>query len=128
MTRVWRDRLTLAAPLGVAVLLLAGAPGRDGPTFCPFALMTGIACPGCGMTRAASNLIRGDLGAAIGYHPLIPLITVLAVGGWAWFLLIRSGRARPPTARAVNAVLIATGVLLVGVWVARLVSGTLPPV
>ena len=97
MTRVWRDRLTLAAPLGVAVLLLAGSPGDDGPTICPFALMTGTACPGCGMTRAASHLLRGDVSTAIGYHPLIPLVMALAVGGWVWFLLVRSGRARQST-------------------------------
>jgi hypothetical protein len=128
LTQVWRDRLTVAAPLGLAVILLAGSPGDDGPTLCPFALITGTACPGCGMTRAASSLIRGDVGGAIGYHPLIPLISILAVGGWVWFLLVRSGRARPPTSQAVNAVLITTGVLLMAVWLARLVSGSLPPV
>lgn len=128
MTRVWRDRLTIAAPIGLAVFLMAGSSGDDGPTLCPFALMTGTACPGCGMTRAASHLIRGDLEAAIGYHPLIPLIAILAVGGWAWFLLVRSGRARPPTSQTVNVTLITTGVLLVAVWLARLVSGSLPPV
>ena len=128
MTRAWRDPLAIAAPLGLAAILLAGNPGDDGPTLCPFALITGTACPGCGMTRAASNLIRGDLGSAIGYHPLIPMVAVLAIGGWVWFLLVRSGRARPPTSQAVNALLIATGVLMVAVWVARLASGTLPPV
>jgi hypothetical protein len=80
------------------------------------------------MTRAASHLIRGDVGTAIGYHPLVPLIAALAIGGWAWFLLVRSGRARPLPPRALNAVLIGTGVLMLGVWVARLLSGTLPPV
>jgi hypothetical protein len=80
------------------------------------------------MTRAASYLIRGDVGRAIGYHPLIPLFMALAVGGWAWFLLVRSGRARPPRARTVNTVLVLTGVLMVGTWVVRLLSGTLPPV
>jgi Protein of unknown function (DUF2752) len=128
LTRVWRDRLTLAAPIGVALILLAGSPCDDGPTLCPFALMTGTACPGCGMTRAASLLIRGDVGGAIGYHPLIPLIAILAIGGWTWFLLVRSGRARPPTSQTVNAMLITTGVLLVAVWLARLVSGSLPSV
>jgi hypothetical protein len=128
LTSVWRNRLTLAAPLGVAVLLLAGSPGDEGPTICPFALMTGTACPGCGLTRAASHLIRGDLGAAIDYHPLIPWIAALAIGGWAWFLLVRSGRARPMRTRTINTLLITTGVLLVAVWVARLVSGSLPPV
>ena len=38
---------------------------------CPFKFITGISCPGCGMTRAwLSLLLRGDLKAAFHYHPL----------------------------------------------------------
>jgi hypothetical protein len=80
------------------------------------------------MTRAASSLIRGDFSTALGYHPLVPLIAVLSIGGWAWFLLRRSGRVEPLPAKWVNTILILTGVMLVGVWAARLLSGTLPPV
>ncbi len=128
MTRVWRDRLVFAAPVAVLGLLATFRPGDDGVTVCPFALITGMACPGCGMTRAASSLIRGDFSTALGYHPLVPLIAVLSIGGWAWFLLRRSGRVEPLPARWVNTILILTGVMLVGVWAARLLSGTLPPV
>ena len=128
MTRVWRDRLVLAAPLALIGFLAAVRPGTDGVTVCPFALCTGMACPGCGMTRAASHLIRGNLATALGYHPLVPLVALLSVGGWAWYLLRRSGRVQPIPTRWVNIILIVTGVLLLGVWVARLLSGTLPPV
>ena len=128
MIRAWRDRLLLAAPLGVIGLLAAFGPSDDGPTICPFALCTGMACPGCGMTRAASHLIRGDIGTALGYHPLVPLIGILMLGGWVWYLLRRSGRARPLPSRWVNTILIGTGVMLLGVWLARALSGTLPPV
>jgi len=128
LTRVWRDRLVFAAPIAVLGLLASISPQDDGVTVCPFALITGMACPGCGMTRAASSLIRGDLTTALGYHPLVPLIAVLAIGGWAWFLLRRSGRVEPLPTRWVNTILIGTGVMLLGVWAARLLSGTLPPV
>jgi hypothetical protein len=128
LTRVWRERLVLAAPLAVFGLLAAFQPGDDGPTLCPFALWTGMACPGCGMTRAASYLIRGDLTTALGYHPLVPLIALLSVAGWGWYLLRRSGRVGPMPARLLNTILIVTGVMLLGVWAARLLSGTLPPV
>jgi Protein of unknown function (DUF2752) len=128
LTRVWRDRLLLAAPLAVIALLASLRPVDGGVTVCPFALITGMACPGCGMTRAASSLIRGDLTTAMGYHPLVPLIAILLVGGWAWYMLRRSGRVQPLPTRWVNSILIVTGVMLLGVWAARLLSGTLPPV
>lgn len=126
--RVWKDRLVLVAPVAMIGLLALLTPSDDGPTLCPFALCTGIACPGCGMTRAASHLIRGDLTTALGYHPLVPLIVSLSVGGWVWYLLRRAGRARPLPAKWLNTILIGTGVLLLGVWLARALSGTLPPV
>jgi len=116
----------LAAPVGAIALIVLQSD--DGPTVCPFALCTGLACPGCGMTRAASNLIRGNLTTALRFHPLVPLIAALSVGGWAWYLLRRSGRVRPLPARWVSAILIVTGVMLLGVWIARALTGTLPPV
>ncbi len=128
MTRSWQSRLILVSPaLAIGVLALAH-PGDDGPTLCPFAILTGVACPGCGMTRAAASLVRGDFGTAGSYHPMVFLIAVLGLGAWAWYLMRRSGRAGPLPTRTVNMVLIATGVMLLGVWAVRFATGTLPPV
>lgn len=128
MTQAWRNRLYLALPfLGVAALAVGSLPD-DGPTFCPFALCTGTACPGCGMTRALSHLIRGDVGAAMAFHPLVPLLAAGIAGGWIWFVLRLTGRSGPMSQRALNVILIGSGVALVLTWVARLLTGTLPPV
>ncbi len=128
MTTTWRNRLLLAAPfLGVAILALV-APSDDNPTMCPFAMCTGMACPGCGMTRAASTLIRGDLSGALRYHPLVLIIVAQLMGGWVWYLMRRSGRVQPMSNRTLNVILISTGVALLAVWVVRLLNGTLPPV
>ena len=54
----------------LAVALFYGALQLAGIT-CPIKFITGISCPGCGMTRAwLSLLLRGDLKAAFYYHPL----------------------------------------------------------
>lgn len=107
---------------------MAFAPSDDGPTVCPFALCTGMACPGCGLTRAASHMVRGNLGDAFAYHPLVAVIALEAAVGWGWFMLRRSGRVRPMSNRALNIILIGTAISLIAVWTLRLLSGSLPPV
>lgn len=44
---------------------------------CPIKAMTGLSCPGCGMTRAWLSLLQGDLSTALAYHPLFPLPLLL---------------------------------------------------
>ena len=54
----------------LAVVLFYGVLQLVGIT-CPIKFITGISCPGCGMTRAwLSLLLRGDREAAFHYHPL----------------------------------------------------------
>lgn len=128
VTLTRRDRLIVALPFIGAVLLAIFSPADDGPTICPFALCTGVACPGCGMTRAASHLIRGDLGTALSYHPLVPLVALAATGGWVWFLARTSGKVQAMSQRTLNLILIGSAVALVAVWGFRLAAGTLPSV
>jgi hypothetical protein len=128
MTSVWRDRLILLSPFAVIVALALAPVVEEGPTICPFALCTGMACPGCGMTRAATRLVRGDFGAALTLHPLVPAVALVSIGGWVWFMLRRAGRVPPPSRALINRILIVIAIALVGVWVARLLTGTLPAV
>jgi hypothetical protein len=128
VTQTWRDRLILFAPfLGMAALALM-TPSDHAPTFCPFALITGTACPGCGMTRAASALVKGDVRAALTFHPLVLAIGIELLVGWGWFVLRRSGRVGPMSNRTLNVVLALTAAALILVWIVRLSTGTLPPV
>lgn len=128
MTAEWRHRLFLAGPPLGLLLLAVFTPTDDSPTFCPFALCTGTACPGCGMTRAISALVRGDLDLALTYHPLVPLVMAQAAIAWVWYGSGRRGRQGPPNSHLVNVVLIGTTAALLVVWVVRLATGTLPPV
>lgn len=40
---------------------------------CPVYQLSGLSCPGCGMSRALAALLRLDFAAAFGYNPLWPL-------------------------------------------------------
>ncbi len=81
--------LTLAAALlGAAVLLGALAPRSlwaGIPAFCPILRVTGRPCPTCGLTRSWSALLHGDLGGALAWHglgPLLLLVLLATLGFW----------------------------------------------
>ncbi|HEY7564960.1 MAG TPA: DUF2752 domain-containing protein [Acidimicrobiia bacterium] len=114
--------------VGLVAFLALWTPSDDGPTLCPFALLTGIACPGCGMTRAIAWLARGDFTTSVAYHPLAPFVAVTGVGLAAWWIGSRRFGWKLPPLRLVNAVLVTFGVLLIATWVVRISAGTLPPV
>ena len=50
---------------------------------CPFWIIFGIPCPGCGMTRAFKSLLTLDIAQAFQYHPLFFLVIILGIG---WIL------------------------------------------
>ena len=52
-------------------------------SLCPFHAITGLACPGCGMTRAMIRLGQLKLGAAIGYNLFsLPLLILMIFYVW----------------------------------------------
>lgn len=63
--------LAIFAAIGLVIGLM-GTPGQTpGFIVCHFKLMTGMPCPGCGMTRALISLLHGDLATALWYHPFV---------------------------------------------------------
>jgi hypothetical protein len=50
---------------------------------CLFHLLTGMDCPGCGMTRAFLRLAHGDIAGAWALHPFSPFFAVLLLA-LAW--------------------------------------------
>lgn len=64
--------------LGVACLL-APAGIEDGPVLCPFRRLTGLPCPGCGLTRSWTYLMHGWWRESFLAHPFGPLAAALVV-------------------------------------------------
>lgn len=56
----------------ILVILIYGILQVFGIT-CPIKFITGVSCPGCGMTRAYLSLLRLDFKSAYYYHPLFVL-------------------------------------------------------
>jgi hypothetical protein len=80
------------------------------------------------MSRAVAWLIRGDLGRALDYHPLAPLVVVMGLSAVVWAAGWKRLGWKAPRPILINASLIGLGLLLAGVWITRFISGTLPPV
>ena len=62
---------------------------------CPFKALTGLDCPGCGITRALHALLTGHPGRALDHNALVAVAVVL---GAVWFALsaLRRRRGLPP--------------------------------
>lgn len=106
-------RRSPATPVVVAAGVLGAAaafrvdPGlARGVPSCPVHAVTGIDCPGCGMTRATTDLLHGDVAGALGHNPLmvgvgLPLLALL----WCFWLRERlTGRPAPRWAGSRQAV------------------------
>lgn len=125
----WMALAAVVALAGVWVLRTFD-PNAAGSFFppCPFHELTGLFCPGCGITRALHALVHFDLARAVSMNALVVLsLPLLAVMGWQGF----SGRALLPRALARVAfdgrwwigALVAFGVLRNLPWFAWLAPG-----
>lgn len=57
---------------------------------CSFHSITGLYCPGCGMTRSLHAILNGHFFKAFSYNPLWPFFALLVFGPlvlWFYFLL-----------------------------------------
>ena len=107
--------------LGASVLLHLRDPHRGGSYgWCPWLLLTGTYCPGCGGLRAVNDLTRGDVAAAASSNLLFVATLPLFVLWWLQSVVdgLR-GVVRPGYARAVVTGCVVFSVLAVGFWVLR---------
>ncbi len=111
----------------MAAVALAHADVEGGLTICMLRRLFDLPCPGCGMTRAFAALARGDLPAALGFHPWAPVVAVQAAAAWLFWGAALCG-ALPAAARRIRPRALVAGNLLAlaALWLGRLATGTLP--
>lgn len=125
-------RAALAAPIACGCCLAAGAvyvaaiDPSDGGTFipCPFRTITGLWCPGCGLTRAVHHLLRGHVVTAMHFNLfVIPIVLAIAASWLSW--LTASAGLRPTWSPRLSS---RASTALIGVAVAFAVIRNLPGV
>jgi hypothetical protein len=85
-----RDRLlagggAVAMLCGLALLVFFDPSAESFFPACPLYKTTGLACAGCGLTRATHAIIHGDFYRGIRYNILSPLVMLLL--GYTWLAL-----------------------------------------
>ena len=108
----------MAGLLAFTAYVYTHDPFQGGVTFCTFRLLTGLDCPGCGMTRAAYLLLHGHPGLALRQNPFIFLIPPLAYMGLSELSPALCGR-RLPQIPVRPWMLVALGALVLAFTVAR---------
>lgn len=96
-------RVALAAIVAAATgiwLLRTFDPNTAGSFFppCPFLALTGLYCPGCGLTRALHALVHFDLTRAVAMNALIvlslPLVSLMALHSLGRWRVLPAAAAR----------------------------------
>lgn len=96
---------------------------------CPFLMLTGKYCPGCGITRMCMALLELDFAKAFQYNALILVMLPFAAifGIRRLILYIRTGETQPDRIEMVFLILAAVLVFLF--WIVRnLPNGPIPAI
>jgi Protein of unknown function (DUF2752) len=94
------QRLRWVLPAGGLLLCACASPARP-PQFlpCPFRLITGLACPLCGMTRGLTFFLHGHWQQALGFHLFSPIVAALLTGWLVWDALAFARNQEPKSFR-----------------------------
>jgi hypothetical protein len=123
--RVTVPLLAAGAVLAASVVLHLRDPHQSGSyLFCPWLVLTGTYCPGCGGLRAVNDLTHGDLAAAASSNLLLVAALPVALGMWTrWFLSRWRGVRRSGDQRLAVVLASLLGVVSLVFWVVRNLPG-----
>lgn len=103
--------------VGLVVARMWPVPAvESGDPTCLLRILTGLPCPGCGMTRAWVHTAHGNLPTAFEYNLFGP-IGLLAAAALVAYVAVALVRRRPPE-RLLDVINPRWLVVLVGVWMA----------
>jgi hypothetical protein len=87
-----RHRRVALLVTAVAAAQVAGVAAGVGGWPCPFKSLTGLPCPGCGLTRAVVALARGEWRESLALHAFAPLLLAAVLAAAVAALLPQARR------------------------------------
>jgi hypothetical protein len=92
-------KLALVFLLPLPLLVIPPSSLERLPSLCLIKSIFGVECPGCGMTRALSYLLHGDLPGGLHSNPLALIVLPLLGFLWLRFVVINTLSLFSPPAR-----------------------------
>ena len=118
-----------AGPVAAGGLALSGCiyiglvdpnqPGNGAYPQCAFKMLTGLDCPGCGLTRGVHALVTGHPLRALDHNVLLALIVPIAVYSYAVWLTRSVFGWNLPAITVPKKLSVALLPILLGFWVLR---------
>jgi hypothetical protein len=112
--------LQFGAGAALATSLLLPASRLPRLPLCPFQSLTGLPCPGCGLTHAFCDISHGHLGAAWQANPFGFLFYALALAALLWPWLGPKLPGIEVLLRRTRALVWAPAALIVAMWLYNL--------
>ena len=109
--------LQRGAGIALGLSILIPATRLPAASLCPFRMLTGLPCPGCGLTHAFCNISHGHFKLAWQANPFGFLFYALAIVFLAWpWLRTRFPGAEVALSRA-RAMVWSPALLMAGMWI-----------
>lgn len=103
-----KDYRTAIAIILVYIILM----GRVFHTLCPFVIITGFPCAGCGITRAFKCLLTLDIRQSLAYNPSAPLWLAFIIW-FAWNRYVLGTNSKKKASRFLAVICIITLIIYI---------------
>ena len=106
----------------VIMAVLVFVPGTIIRTTCPVRLVTGLPCPGCGISRACALALHGEFHKSFIMHPfLVPTILLFVLFIFFKYFLVE-GETRDRCLKVLYIVVYITAFLMIVFYVYRMIT------
>jgi hypothetical protein len=79
----WKKKLWMIAgavlTLAIPFCMLGNNHIETDQSLCPFKMLTGLPCPGCGVTKSIIFFYKGEIGKSFGYHLFGPFVVLFCI-------------------------------------------------